>query len=480
MSQVSQYLMTYSDQLAEKIQENFSPLHAKGERDLELAQLKRQLIGGQYDAVAAAVKLMDSGEKTCNLIGELGTGKTICSIAAIQSHAAGRKYRAIIMCPPHLVEKWCREVRMTLPKARPRIIEKYRDLEELAKCRAKPLNEEYWVVSESMSKLGSGWKPAVIKSRLHPGYYVCPHCREPLKERDMGGEEIGPVEIETLDRRRISCEDCSTLVLELQPPESLPTHSRIWSDATGQHEIAARLVAIKVGFALLEKADGSKLSVPLNKLSEADQIFALQVAAKRVNPKAQVILAKVVNILDGDTLRVANAIESVKTIRLNGVDAPEKGQEFADEAIAWTKKLLGHEVRVEYTGKDRYNRLLGDVYDGDGRWINREIVADGLAWQYKDYSKDERLAKAEDLARAQKLGVWSEESRIAPWDYRNGVREKAEEVVDAPSTRTTDVTVYITETGTHYHREGCRHLSKSKIPIPLSRAVSAYEALQAM
>jgi hypothetical protein len=38
-------------------------------------------------------------------------------------------------------------------------------------------------------------------------------------------------------------------------------------------------------------------------------------------------------------------------------------------------------------------------------------------------------------------------------------------------------TVYITNTGEKYHRESCRHLAKSKIPIKKSDAISrGYEA----
>lgn len=37
---------------------------------------------------------------------------------------------------------------------------------------------------------------------------------------------------------------------------------------------------------------------------------------------------------------------------------------------------------------------------------------------------------------------------------------------------TNSVTVYITNTGSKYHRSGCRYLSKSKIPISLSDAIS--------
>ncbi|MBN1321760.1 MAG: hypothetical protein JXA87_13080 [Thermoleophilia bacterium] len=36
-----------------------------------------------------------------------------------------------------------------------------------------------------------------------------------------------------------------------------------------------------------------------------------------------------------------------------------------------------------------------------------------------------------------------------------------------------DQTVYITDTGKKYHRDGCRHLSESKHPISLAEAKRA-------
>lgn len=44
----------------------------------------------------------------------------------------------------------------------------------------------------------------------------------------------------------------------------------------------------------------------------------------------------------------------------------------------------------------------------------------------------------------------------------------------APKQTPQAVTVYITKTGAKYHRDGCRYLSKSKIPISLSDAKSGY------
>ena len=36
------------------------------------------------------------------------------------------------------------------------------------------------------------------------------------------------------------------------------------------------------------------------------------------------------------------------------------------------------------------------------------------------------------------------------------------------------ITVYVTRTGAKYHRDGCRYLSRSKIPMALNDAVKRY------
>jgi len=37
------------------------------------------------------------------------------------------------------------------------------------------------------------------------------------------------------------------------------------------------------------------------------------------------------------------------------------------------------------------------------------------------------------------------------------------------------ITVYVTRTGKKYHRDGCRYLSRSKIPMSLKEAAARYE-----
>lgn len=199
-------------------------------------------------------------------------------------------------------------------------------------------------------------------------------------------------------------------------------------------------------------------------------------AKPKAPPKPPRLSVYVDKVMDGDTLEVHDENGNRYTVRLQGIDSPESSQAFGLDARNLLSKLtIGKTLELEVHEKDRYSRTLGFVYGVGGVNINLAMLQKGMAWHYVKYSKSAEFARAEATAKKARVGIWSAEKRIAPWDYRNGVRVETEKVVNAASTRTTDTTVYITKSGAKYHRTGCRYLSKSKIPIPLSRAKSAYD-----
>ncbi len=128
--------------------------------------------------------------------------------------------------------------------------------------------------------------------------------------------------------------------------------------------------------------------------------------------------ARVVGITDGDTITVLYGTTQVK-VRLNGIDCPEKRQAFGARAKQLTSELaFGKTVTVRPTGKDRYGRTLGEVILPDGRVLNQELVAAGMAWHYTQYSKDRTLARLERQAREARVGLWSDARPVAPWEFR--------------------------------------------------------------
>ena len=140
---------------------------------------------------------------------------------------------------------------------------------------------------------------------------------------------------------------------------------------------------------------------------------------------ADELRGKVVSIADGDTITVLDAEKVQHKIRLQGIDAPEKKQAFgAKSKERMSEKVGGEEVVVQWKEKDRYGRILGEVML-DKRHINLEMVQDGLAWHYTNYSKSKELAKAEAEARMGKKGLWVDKEPVPPWEFRKAEREKS-------------------------------------------------------
>jgi micrococcal nuclease len=116
----------------------------------------------------------------------------------------------------------------------------------------------------------------------------------------------------------------------------------------------------------------------------------------------------VVRVLDGDTIDLENG----DRIRLLGIDAPEIGEPFSQEAkLTLEDMLLGKHVTIEKDvlwNKDKYGRLLRYVFL-DEKLINCEMVRLGLAKNLADEASKyyNCFLKAEEEAREKKVGIWS-------------------------------------------------------------------------
>jgi len=131
------------------------------------------------------------------------------------------------------------------------------------------------------------------------------------------------------------------------------------------------------------------------------------------------IEGKVTRIADGDTFTMVFENGFDVRVRLNGIDSPEKKQAFSKRAKQTLSDLIyNKEVKVYYESKDRYGRVLGDIYIDDLN-INQEMVRRGMAWHFIRYSDDEALAALEKEARKNRIGLWAEAEPVAPWVYRD-------------------------------------------------------------
>lgn len=120
---------------------------------------------------------------------------------------------------------------------------------------------------------------------------------------------------------------------------------------------------------------------------------------------------------DGDTIKLADR----RVVRLAGIDTPELGhkgapaQFYARQSRQELERLCrGRKVRLEaagVAGKDRYGRLIAEVFLDNGQSINQLMVERGAAFFYphKDLwpQFQEKLKELQINAISEKRGLWA-------------------------------------------------------------------------
>ena len=115
------------------------------------------------------------------------------------------------------------------------------------------------------------------------------------------------------------------------------------------------------------------------------------------------------------------------TIRLGCIDAPEMAQNpFGVQARNRLQQILpaGQTVRVREIDRDRYGRTVAELFLGS-RSVNLQMVAQGQAPVYTQYlsgcaATQNQYLQAENQAKQQRLGFWSQSKPVMPWDFRQG------------------------------------------------------------
>jgi endonuclease YncB( thermonuclease family) len=153
-------------------------------------------------------------------------------------------------------------------------------------------------------------------------------------------------------------------------------------------------------------------------------IVSLLVTSLALN--AQTLQGKVVRVADGDTITILDATNTQNKVRLNKIDAPEKSQAFGEVSRKHLASMVaGNVVKVEWTKKDKYGRILGDITIGTTN-VNLRMVQDGLAWHFKAFDNTKEFAQAEIEAREKKIGLWKDANPIPPWEFRKAKKEKGD------------------------------------------------------
>ena len=159
------FVSTFGDSLLNAVREQNPPIY-NGQphpgRDRVMDGLLRRPFDPQREVVQACTSLLiDAADPAAIINAEMGTGKTIMAIAtAAVMHAEGYE-RALVISPPHLVYKWRREIKQTVPNARVWILNGPDTLRKLLSLRAmlqRPTVPEFFILGRVRMRMGFHWK----------------------------------------------------------------------------------------------------------------------------------------------------------------------------------------------------------------------------------------------------------------------------------------------------------------------------------
>jgi len=143
----------------------------------------------------------------------------------------------------------------------------------------------------------------------------------------------------------------------------------------------------------------------------------------------QAFTAKVIEVLDGDTVLVVRPGGLLK-IRLAEIDAPEKAQAFgAASTQSLSGMVMGKQVQFVSQAMDQYGRMVAHL-SVDGLDVNAEQIRRGMAWEYSNYHSNKALIALQHEAMQAPRGLWAQSDPTPPWEWRkqhpsNGTARRA-------------------------------------------------------
>ena len=149
----------------------------------------------------------------------------------------------------------------------------------------------------------------------------------------------------------------------------------------------------------------------------------------------------VLRVIDGDSVKVRLPGGEEHSVRMYGIDAPEKDQRAGRESQDFLQQVVRsrREWRLRVVDVDRYQRLVGVLYPEGGSVrdsANHAMVESGLAYWYREYGGEELgFDDSERYAKREQAGVWGQKNSVKPWDHRRAKRadqKRRREAAESP------------------------------------------------
>jgi micrococcal nuclease len=133
---------------------------------------------------------------------------------------------------------------------------------------------------------------------------------------------------------------------------------------------------------------------------------------------------QVIGISDGDTFTILGEHQQPVRVRLYGVDAPEKSQDYGKAAKQYLSDLIfGKNIELHEIDIDQYGRIVA-IVKVDSVVVNEELLSAGMAWHYIHYDHNPKWTALELVARSNHKGLWQQDEPLEPWNFRKAKRHK--------------------------------------------------------
>jgi hypothetical protein len=127
LTSLQNYLATHSEEIGTRILSSYPALFGTDESPSPLlSQMLRTPYPAQTLAIMGVSRRWELARNS-NVVAECGAGKTLIALGSMLVHSAERPFTALVMAPPHLVEKWARETFLTLPHVRVFLVDDMRN-----------------------------------------------------------------------------------------------------------------------------------------------------------------------------------------------------------------------------------------------------------------------------------------------------------------------------------------------------------------
>ena len=216
------FIDTFKDAIARRVVESYPPLYRPSENGGTLPRLLRKPPGSAGRRHQGRGPLPQGPPGAPPSSARWARARPS---SARPPHTWRASRRILVICPPHLVPKWKREVEeMTVPGVRAAIVESITDLERLRlSVGSGPL---FAVMSREKAKLSYRWMPAVTQRwAVSKGRFLrneetaepfripcCPDCTAQVVDKDGV-----PLTDADLNRRKHVCADCGAPLWQADP-----------------------------------------------------------------------------------------------------------------------------------------------------------------------------------------------------------------------------------------------------------------------